>query len=109
MANAYGISDADEKLIRTRDTRCVYCLKLMKQPPFDAKERGDWATIEHFDNDGPLDALWNLGICCWACNSSKGVIPLTEWLKTDYCAQHSINVHTVAEPVKIYLKRIGVA
>jgi hypothetical protein len=35
-------------------------------------------------------------------------IPLTEWLKTDYCMQHGINTQTVAEPVKVYLGRISV-
>ena len=104
MANTYGISDEDEKLTRARDTRCVYCHKPMSQPPFTKRNRSNWATIKHFDNDGPLDSVWNIGICCWACNSSKGAMPLSEWFKTDYCIQREINANTVAEPVKTYLK-----
>jgi len=50
MANTYGISDHNERRIRTRDKRCVYCGVKFRRVP-----RGNSATIEHFNNNGPFD------------------------------------------------------
>ena len=52
MSNTYGISNQDEREIRARDKTCVYCGILMKQNPHAMGASG--ATIEHFNNDGPL-------------------------------------------------------
>jgi hypothetical protein len=48
MSNTYGISKQDEREIRTRDKTCVYCHVPMK------RTGASGATIERFNNDGPL-------------------------------------------------------
>jgi hypothetical protein len=99
MSNKYGISKEDEQEIRARDKTCVYCRILMK------KSRGTFgATIEHFNNDGPFDAKYNVAICCRGCNSSKGTKDLLTWLATDYCRKKNINVKTVSKPVRDYMR-----
>lgn len=105
MSNIYGIPVEVENRIRLRDTFCVYCHKSMTVPSSAIGDRGDWATIEHFDNDGPLNEEWNIGICCWACNSSKGVVRIVDWFNSDYCKNRGINELSVAVPVKVYLKK----
>ncbi len=103
MSNAYRISKQDELEIRARDKICVYCGILMKQHPHTMGVSG--ATIEHFNNDGPLDKKYNLAICCRRCNSSKGTMSLSAWFKTPYCDDNKINEETVAKPVKEYMRR----
>lgn len=105
MSNAYGISADVEKTIRQRDKDCVYCHVPMVFPSTSEGERKRCATIEHFDNDGPLNQEWNLGICCWACNSSKGSSRLVDWFGSGYCRERGINASSVAEPVKVFLNR----
>jgi hypothetical protein len=100
MSNAYGISKQDEREIRERDKRCVYCRILMKQPPDAMGASG--ATIEHFNNDGPLTKKYNVAICCRRCNSSEGNKTLSEWFKTEYCDKNKINEKTVSKSVKQY-------
>ena len=99
MSNAYGISDRDEKEIRARDKTCVYCGILMKR-----HRHASGATIEHFNNDGPLRKAFNLAICCRRCNSSKGTMELLVWFKTPYCRERKINERTVSKPVKEYMR-----
>ena len=99
MSNAYGISNQVEQEIRARDKTCVYCGKLMKR-----SRRSFGATIEHFNNDGPFDAKYNVAICCRGCNSSKGTKDLLIWFTTDYCRERKINRKTVSEPVKDYMR-----
>lgn len=105
MSNTYGIPSEVEDRIRMRDERCVYCHKTMTQPAQTNGERSDWATIEHFDNDGPLDEEWNIGICCWACNSSKGTLSLSQWFESPYCKRLGIHADSVSEPVRQYLRK----
>src|SRR5260370_24004241 len=88
MSNTYDISKQVEREIRTRDKTCVYCHILMK------RTGGSGATIEHFNNDGPLDKKYNLAVCCRRCNSSKGTKRLSVWFKTDYCHGNKINAKT---------------
>jgi hypothetical protein len=99
MANTYGISKQDEQEIRARDKTCVYCRKLMKK-----SRRSFGATIEHFNNDGPFDAKYNVAICCRGCNSSKGTKDLLAWFATDYCREKKINVKAVSKPVRDYMR-----
>jgi hypothetical protein len=74
----------------------------MKQSPRAMGASG--ATIEHFNNDGPLTKKYNLAMCCRGCNSSKGTKRLLAWFKTPYCVEKNINEKTVAEPVKQYIR-----
>jgi hypothetical protein len=74
--------------------------------------RSDMATIEHFREEGPF--YWNeglkeedLGICCWGCNSSRGTKSLSTWFKEKYCIERGINEETVAEPVKLFIRKLG--
>ena len=64
------------------------------------------ATIEHFNNDGPLNEKYNVAICCRRCNSSKGTMALLAWFETPYCRERKkkISWKTVAKPVKEYLR-----
>jgi hypothetical protein len=102
MSNTYGLSKEDENEIRARDRNCVYCHVSMKQFPYALEACG--ATIEHFNNDGPLDKPYNAAMCCRRCNSSKGTKTLLIWFKTPYCIDRAINTSTVAAPVRTYLR-----
>ncbi len=102
MSNKYGISEQDEREIRARDRACVYCRISMKQKPHAMSASG--ATIEHFNNDGPLKKKYNLGICCRRCNSSKGTMSLSAWFKTSYCRERKISEETVSRPVKKFMR-----
>jgi len=101
MANSYGISERDEQRIRARDKRCVYCGAKFRKSP-----RRYWPTIEHFNNDGPFDEYFNIGLCCWGCNSSKRRQSLSAWLDSDYCRRKKITCRSVANAVRQYLHRI---
>jgi 5-methylcytosine-specific restriction endonuclease McrA len=101
MSNTYGISAQDERDIRTRDKTCVYCRILMKQSPHAMGPFG--ATIEHFNNDGPLDEKYNAAICCRRCNSSKGTKTLTDWFNAPYCRERKINEQTVSKVVMEFM------
>ena len=84
---------------RATDKHCVYCGVELKKSP-----RRDSPTIEHFNNDGPFDKLFNIDMCCWGCNSSKGVKNLLEWLDSPYFKRKGISQRTVAEVVREYLR-----
>ncbi len=105
MPNRYGISEEDEKEIRARDKRCVYCHVVLKHCPHAMSASG--ATIEHFNNDGPFDKKYNVAFCCRRCNSSKGTQKLSDWFDTAYCKSRKkeINARTVAKPVKEFIRR----
>jgi 5-methylcytosine-specific restriction endonuclease McrA len=98
MSNTYGISEKVEKEIRARDKKCVYCRISMKQ-----SKGASGATIEHFNNDGPLKKKYNVAICCRGCNSSKGTKKLLVWFQTTYWSRNSISKESVAKPVKEYI------
>jgi 5-methylcytosine-specific restriction endonuclease McrA len=102
MSNTYGISKQEEQEIRVRDKNCVYCGILMEQSPHAMGASG--ATIEHFNNDGPLKKRYNLAICCRRCNSSKGTMRLSAWFKTPYCREKKISEETVSKPVREYMR-----
>jgi hypothetical protein len=102
VSNRYGISEQDEREIRARDKRCVYCRTLLKQYPHAMSASG--ATIEHFNNNGPFTKKYNVAICCRRCNSSKGTMSLSAWFKTVYCRGEKINNKTVLRRVKEYMR-----
>jgi hypothetical protein len=103
VVNKYGIPDWIEERVRKRDKYCVYChVKLM---PYSLNgPRGKTATIEHIDNDGSLKDENNIAMCCFSCNSSKGVKKLLDWFEPPYCKKKKINKATVAPIIKKYLK-----
>src|SRR5258706_2275704 len=99
MANTYGISKQDELEIRARDNTCVYCGILMNQ-----SRDSSGATLEHFNNDGPLNEKHNVAICCRGCNSSKGTMSLSVWFKKPYCREKEISEETVSSVVKEFMR-----
>lgn len=109
MTNVFGIPDDVERRIRLRDSRCVYCHCAMKEYRDTRGTPGDKATIEHLRETPPF--YWKDGlkekdivICCGRCNSSRGKKTLPEWFEAAYCKERNINAHTVADPVRAYLK-----
>jgi len=105
MSNNYGIPEEVEKEIRARDKICVFCHVSLTQPT-RAKD-GSEASIEHFNNDGPLRKKYNLAICCRRCNSSKGTKKLLAWFRMPYCVDRNINKETVATPVREYVRGLN--
>src|ERR1700752_108083 len=93
MSNRWGIPKKIEDEIRARDKHCVFCHVSMRRAS-RARSASD-ATIEHFDNDGPLGKKYNVAICCRGCNSSKGTKKLLPWFKTPYCRKRRIDENTV--------------
>jgi len=79
---------------------CVYCGILMKPRAMGSSG----ATLEHFDNNGPLNKKYNVAVCCRGCNSSKGIMTLSVWFKKPYCRKNKINAETVARAVKEYMR-----
>ena len=112
ISNEFGIPREDEKEIRKRHRRCVYCRKRMRTFAEIRARRGEWAdqaTIEHLNRKGPFyveDGLKkeHIAICCRGCNSSRGVLRLVDWFKLEYCISRNISANTVAKPIKRYLR-----
>lgn len=112
MANVFGISPEDERKLRARDTRCVYCGKVMQtfaEIRAASGKLSDQASIEHLNREGPFyvkDGLRteDVVICCRGCNSSRGARELLVWFEMEYCVSRKINGDTVAEPVKKFLR-----
>ena len=103
MTNNYGMPDWLEKKVRNRDKFCVYChVKLKEYYKGKGKNK---ATIEHMNNDGPLDKEFNLAMCCSSCNSSKGVKRLLKWLDSPYCKKKNISKETVANVIKKFIQK----
>ena len=102
MSNPYGLSEDALAKLRERDCLCVYCHKEMIYP-FDTKRRSDSATIEHFNHEPPWNNIETVAYACGSCNSSKGAMPLMEWLQKSYCVERNITLNTVAQPVRDYL------
>jgi len=104
MSEDYGIAPRLLKKIRGKYKKCVYCHKQFRKGP---DRRLAWASIEHINNDGPMTREWNLAMCCFPCNSSKGQKSLKTWLRSSYCTDRKkpITPATVASVIKRYLKR----
>jgi hypothetical protein len=60
------------------------------------------ATWEHIVNDARIVNRENIARCCSACNSSKGIKKLSDWLESAYCGRRGITRDTVAEVVKVF-------
>lgn len=115
MKTKHGIPQDQLNEIVIRDSKCVYCQKLMIQP-YDIHNRADSATIEHLNhradwysvedfvsNNKPVHSI--VAICCGSCNSSRSDLPLLQWFKTEYCKEHNINAKTVSKVVREYIQR----
>ena len=102
MTNKYNIPKELEAKIRKKYSHCVFCgIKLKDYYP----EKGnDKATIEHIDNNGPLNKEENIVMCCNSCNSSKGIMNLKDWLETDYCKKKKIK-ENMAEVIRNWMRK----
>jgi hypothetical protein len=107
MKNKYGLPEDLLDNICVRDSVCVYCHKTMLCAGEDGF-RGDWATIEHLNHLPPWNNISTIAICCGSCNSSRGAKRIQDWFKGDYCMRKNINIDTVAEPVKSYIRNFEI-
>lgn len=94
--NNWGIPDELEKLVRSRDSKCIYCGKIFAE----AEKRGDFPSWEHIINDARIISEDNIALCCISCNSSKGAKALIDWLNSGYCKRNSIEYKRLAPVVK---------
>lgn len=97
MANRWNIPEWLEIKIRERDTACVYCQTKFTSAQVSRKTAASW---EHIINDASLITLENIALCCCGCNASKGQKLLLDWLATDYCKKHGINVTSVSPVIQ---------
>ena len=98
--NKWGIPNDIERAVLLRDKRCVYC-----HCTFSKKERKQFASWEHIINDIKITTMENIARCCVGCNASKSAKPLKEWFLTNYCLERNINQNTVADIVKLHIKK----
>ncbi|MGJ5642861.1 HNH endonuclease [Formosa sp. S-31] len=101
MANRWGITKDVEKIVRERDTSCVYCGIVFSNDNSSRKNKPSW---EHIINDIRINGTNNIAICCMSCNASKGSKLLENWLDSDYCKKKKISINSVSEVVKMALK-----
>jgi len=111
ISKKYGFSEEELKEIGDRYTECVYCRKTLDNSHTE-KARSDWATIEHLSEKEPFRKNKGLKkeglvICCWSCNSSRGIKKLRKWFEKPYCTdpKRNINEKTVAKVVKEYIRK----
>lgn len=104
MSNRWGIPAAVEKIVRERDTACVYCGISFLIVNNSRKNMPSW---EHIINDIQLNNSDNIALCCISCNASKGAKPLGIWLKSEYCESKNINDFTVAKIIQKAIKNGG--
>ncbi|MCG5511892.1 HNH endonuclease [Ectothiorhodospira shaposhnikovii] len=102
MANNWNIPDWLEKVVRERDTVCVYCGSEFTSVKVSRKSAASW---EHIINDASIVTSENIALCCCGCNASKGQKPLSAWLKSKYCLDRGITPQTVAPIIKRAIKR----
>ncbi len=98
--NRWGIPKWLEDEVRARDKTCVYCGVQMIEKMPQGGSRRTVATWEHIINDASIVTRENIARCCAACNSSKGIKHLADWIQSSYCKKHGINKDTVAEVVR---------
>ncbi len=103
--NIWGIPDWLEREVRERDKTCVYRGIQMIEKMHSGGPRKDLATWEHIINDARIVTRENIARCCSACNSSKGVKNLSNWIQSCYCKKRGINKDTVSEMVKQALQK----
>lgn len=97
MSNRWGIPDEVERIVRLRDTKCVYCGVDFLKPSISRKNKPSW---EHIINDIRINDIDNIALCCISCNASKGSKLIEDWLESDYCKAKGININTLAPVVK---------
>ena len=95
--NKWHIPEWLEREVKDRDRHCVYCRVELGS---SKETRKSMATWEHIVNDARIVNRENIARCCSACNSSKGIKKLSDWLESDYCGRRGITRDTVAEVVK---------
>lgn len=100
MGNRWGIPIEVEKLVISRDIKCIYCDVIFTKLKESKKSRQTW---EHIINDIRINGAENIALCCGSCNASKGAKELEDWLKSKYCITKGITINTVALVVKKYL------
>ena len=114
MKTKFGIPQKQLDEIVRRDKVCVYCRKMFQS--FDPYNRADSATIEHLNYRADWDSVGDfvsqgkpiysiIAICCFSCNSSCSDLPLLQWFESEYCKDHNINIDTVSEVVRRYIKK----
>jgi hypothetical protein len=97
MANRWNIPREVERIVKTRDSECVYCSVDFSQIHESRKTKPTW---EHIVNDIRLNSEDNIALCCSSCNASKGAKNLEDWLKSKYCVSKGITRDTVGRVVK---------
>ncbi|MGO4912599.1 HNH endonuclease [Leeuwenhoekiella sp. W20_SRS_FM14] len=102
MANQWGIPADVEKLVLSRDKKCVYSGVDFSINHVSRKTKPSW---EHIINDIHLSSVENIALCCISCNASKSAHKLEEWLTGKYCLSKSINENTVAEVVQNVIRK----
>ncbi|MFA6281764.1 MAG: HNH endonuclease [Candidatus Omnitrophota bacterium] len=95
--NNWNIPKWLEKEVIERDKICVYCgVKFGSSKQF-RKNKASW---EHIINDSKIITKENIARCCVACNASKGIRKLSEWINSKYCIEKNINKNTVSKIIK---------
>lgn len=102
MANRWRIPKDIEDIVKERDTSCVYCGLEFSINDNSRKTKPSW---EHIINDIRINGLENIALCCMSFNASKGSKLLEDWLKSDYCKRNEITIESVAEVVKMAIKK----
>lgn len=98
--NKWGIPLEIEAQVIKRDKKCVYC-----GCEFSETIRKEKASWEHIINDIRITTVENIARCCVGCNASKGSKTLKDWLYSKYCFSKNITQDTVAEVVKVHIKK----
>jgi hypothetical protein len=98
--NKWGIPLDIEEQVLMRDKKCVYCGCVFSDST--RKEKASW---EHIINDIRITTVENIARCCVGCNASKGSKSLKDWLSSKYCLSKNINLETVAETIRIHIKK----
>jgi 5-methylcytosine-specific restriction endonuclease McrA len=100
--NNWNIPKYLEKEIIERDKICVYCRVEFGSSEQSRKTQASW---EHIINDAKIITKENIARCCVACNSSKGIKMLSEWINSKYCKEKGINKDSVAAVIKNALNK----
>ena len=98
--NKWGIPVEIEEYVLKRDKKCVYCGIV-----FSNSIRKEQASWEHIINDIRITTIENIARCCVGCNASKGSKSLKHWLSSKYCISKNIKLETVAETIRIHIKK----
>ncbi|HCU01687.1 TPA: HNH endonuclease [Candidatus Nomurabacteria bacterium] len=95
--NNWNIPEELEKEVRERDKVCVYCGVEFGISKNNRKTLASW---EHIINDAKIITRDNIARCCAACNASKGIKKLSDWVNSKYCKEKGRNKNRVAPVVR---------